>query len=135
MDAPQLPEQRAAALAELVERGIQPRRLLSALEIEQLHARLDLAADEEVSDAQLERAARAKLDSLEQQAWNTFAHFDLDSDGFVVRAELARLTKAGASAEDVAELLESADGDRDGRISYAEFLAWYTDHPQSSSSS
>lgn len=73
-------------------------------------------------------AAQRRVGALEQRAWNTFTHFDIDDDGFVDRSELARLTQAGASAEDVAKLIADADADGNGKIDYEEFLAWYTDH-------
>ena len=157
MDAKEI---RATALANLIARGLDPKRVFSADELEGLRTsfaaiestgELPLAPTEqrramsglEVTvnpDAGTSQSGRRsfenfvkdhvdrRIEELEEQAWNTFAHFDIDADGFVDRVELSRLVDAGASPEDVAAVIAAADDDGDGRIDYAEFLAWYTDH-------
>ena len=63
---------------------------------------------------------------LTWKAWNVWALkvFDRDADGFVTKAELMHVLMSlgeNLTEDDVAEIIDEGDKDRDGKLSYQEF--------------
>eukprot|EP00457_Paulinella_chromatophora_P000019 gb/GEZN01000019.1/.p1 GENE.gb/GEZN01000019.1/~~gb/GEZN01000019.1/.p1 ORF type:complete len:4425 (-),score=920.40 gb/GEZN01000019.1/:221-11590(-) len=77
---------------------------------------------------------REALRTLQVTLWEAFTLFDSDNNGSLSAAELygaVRVCKVpGANAEDVVDLLESADRNRDGALDYREFLDLLSDPEQ-----
>jgi hypothetical protein len=61
---------------------------------------------------------------------STFKKFDKDGDGFISKPELTRVLKAISKEQfnetEITALLNAADSNKDGRISYEEFVGWVT---------
>ena len=58
-----------------------------------------------------------------------FDHYDRDGSGSIDRGELARLLEAlgaAASEEELSIALDVVDADRSGKVSWSEFIAWWT---------
>ena len=54
-----------------------------------------------------------------------FNDYDSDKDGFVTRVEFMKLTKL--SADEINELIETNDANKDGKISLTEYIKWCID--------
>jgi len=74
------------------------------------------------------------VERIQQQVLTAaFRKADLDSSGYLNRQEIERYLRKAVitlKAEDAAVILEKADLDEDGKISYTEFVAWLMDNSQ-----
>jgi len=68
------------------------------------------------------------MSKSEEEIRETFLHFDRDGNGTIDVAEFAALLAAlgaSAGAEELAAGLEALDSNRNGRIDFDEFAAWW----------
>eukprot|EP00747_Dinoflagellata_sp_TGD_P140061 gnl/TRDRNA2_/TRDRNA2_175969_c1_seq3.p1 gnl/TRDRNA2_/TRDRNA2_175969_c1~~gnl/TRDRNA2_/TRDRNA2_175969_c1_seq3.p1 ORF type:complete len:413 (+),score=69.03 gnl/TRDRNA2_/TRDRNA2_175969_c1_seq3:57-1241(+) len=84
-------------------------------------------ASELASKSSPSPALVSKCATAAQAITEVFAKFDVNKDGVIDQEELTRTIQKlqpRFSKEDCAELFKSADANHDGKIHYAEFVAW-----------
>lgn len=63
-----------------------------------------------------------KMSNKEERIWEAFCRFDLNGDGLISREELQQIF---SGEDNVDELIESVDQNKDGCVDYDEFLAMW----------
>ncbi|OWF39528.1 calmodulin-beta-like [Mizuhopecten yessoensis] len=97
-------------------------------EFDQIMEPVDEDKDGYVSFSEFEKVMMRSISVKEYEEKlmrESFKMFDLDGDGFISKAELKKiLTAAGdkMAEQEAEELLQEADTNKDGKISYGEFV-------------
>jgi calcium-dependent protein kinase len=71
----------------------------------------------------LAAALEARTNIDEERVADAFDHLDHSDTGFISKEDLASLLGHDKNSEDVQRLIQGADTDKDGKISFQEFLA------------
>ncbi|EDS45906.1 calmodulin [Culex quinquefasciatus] len=103
----------------------------SIAEIEQMIHEVDLdgSGTIELNEFYVLMARKHREASSEDELRQAFKVFDKNEDGFLTVEELSMVMKnfgERLSDEELADLLEEADVDKDGRINYEEFVTMLT---------
>eukprot|EP00930_Biecheleria_cincta_P001397 TRINITY_DN102538_c0_g1_i1.p1 TRINITY_DN102538_c0_g1~~TRINITY_DN102538_c0_g1_i1.p1 ORF type:complete len:558 (-),score=88.40 TRINITY_DN102538_c0_g1_i1:5-1594(-) len=92
-------------------------------QIEQAFANLDAAGNHEIHYTEfLAAMVSTRINLHEGLLRSTFRRFDKDGSGFIELDELKQVLGDGFVDKDIRELMEQADDNDDGKISYAEFI-------------
>jgi len=97
-------------------------------QLELLIKSVDLDGDGVISEPEFEKIlkCRKKILKSEKAVAKAFAKYDVDGDGYITPKELREtMLSVGENFTDkeVQGMIDAADKDNDGRISYAEFCA------------
>ncbi|XP_058457376.1 calmodulin-beta-like [Malaya genurostris] len=103
----------------------------SQAEIEQMIHEVDLdgSGTIELNEFLVLMARKLREDTTDQELRDAFKIFDKDGDGFLTVDELSAVMKnfgERLSDEELADLLDDADIDKDGKINYEEFIIMLT---------
>eukprot|EP00930_Biecheleria_cincta_P028191 TRINITY_DN19662_c0_g1_i2.p1 TRINITY_DN19662_c0_g1~~TRINITY_DN19662_c0_g1_i2.p1 ORF type:complete len:621 (+),score=112.39 TRINITY_DN19662_c0_g1_i2:31-1863(+) len=104
-----------------------PRGMLDWVQLQALSA----------SDALKSKVMSEVAHSSQQKLVETFQKWDRDSTGFIEKEDLQQLMMkldAYATKESVQSLLQEADVNADGKISYQEFTRWVTEYEETHAS-
>eukprot|EP00928_Gymnodinium_smaydae_P009562 TRINITY_DN13585_c0_g1_i2.p1 TRINITY_DN13585_c0_g1~~TRINITY_DN13585_c0_g1_i2.p1 ORF type:complete len:593 (+),score=139.16 TRINITY_DN13585_c0_g1_i2:83-1861(+) len=95
-------------------------------EAEALFASLDTDNDDELAYSEfLAAVMQDRIRLHEDVLRRTFSRFDHDQSGYITVKDLQQVLGDTFEGEDVADLLREADADRDGAVSYDEFLRYF----------
>merc|ERR1719183_649774 len=92
---------------------------------------LDTNSDEEIHYSDfLAAMLTTRINLHEDLLKRAFKKFDTDRSGFITIDNLREVLGDHCKGQQVTEMLAQVDLDRDGRISYAEFVSYLKQHPE-----
>jgi len=96
------------------------------VEAEALFGKIDVDNDNEISYNEfLAAVAHDRLRMHEDVLRKTFSRFDTDSAGFFTEGDLRKILGESFEGEDIEILIEEVDADKDGKVTYDEFLSYF----------
>lgn len=98
---------------------------IDSAETEALFKGLDTKGEKEIGYAEFLAAAMKKRMRMHEDVLHaTFERFDVEGTGVITSCNLRALLGDSFEGKEVEELIQEADCDGDGRVSYADFLAY-----------